>query len=117
MYKIGIIGPRDAVLGFMALGFAVEEAANPDDAAKKLHEMARSGEYGVIFLTEQYAAQLEDEVIRYRDLPLPAIVSIPGPEGSTGYGMNHLRHAVERAVGADILFKNEPASAEKEERN
>ncbi len=118
MYKIGIIGPRDAVLGFMALGFAVGEAATPEEAAKKLHEMARSEEYGVIFLTEQYAAELEDELTRYRDLPLPAIVSIPGPGGSTGYGMNNLRHAVERAVGADILFKNEQQTpVEKEERN
>ena len=40
------------------------------------------------------------------DLPIPAIVSIPGQEGSMGYGMNNLRRAVERAVGADILFKD-----------
>ena len=106
MYKIGIIGPRDAILGFMALGFSVHEAATVEEAAKELHRMARSQEYGVIFITENYAVKLEDEIARYRDLPLPAIVSIPGQEGSTGYGMNVLRNAVERAVGADILFKN-----------
>ncbi len=118
MYKIGIIGKRDAVLGFMALGFSVHEAATVEEAAKELHMMARSQEYGVIFLTEDYAVQLENETARYRDLPLPAIVSIPGQEGSTGYGMSNLRRAVERAVGADILFKNnEPAQTEKEERN
>lgn len=117
MYKIGIIGSRDAVLGFMALGFSVHEAATVEDAAKELHDMARSQEYGVIFLTEDYAARMEEEMARYRDLPLPAIVSIPGQGGSTGYGMNNLRHAVERAVGADILFRNsEPAQTEKEER-
>ena len=117
MYKIGIIGSRDAVLGFMALGFSVHEAATVEEAAKELHDMARSQEYGVIFLTEDYAARMEDEMARYRDLPLPAIVSIPGQGGSTGYGMNNLRHAVERAVGADILFRNsEPAQTEKEER-
>ena len=108
MYKIGIIGNRDAVLGFMALGFSVHEAANAEEAARELHEMAKSQEYGVIFLTENYAMQLETEMERYRDLPIPAIVSIPGQEGSSGYGMNHLRHAVERAVGADILFNHAP---------
>ncbi len=107
MYKIGIIGNRDAVLGFMALGFSVHEAANAEEAAKVLHAMVRSGEFGVIFLTENYASQIEEETARYRDLPIPAIVSIPGQEGSTGYGMNNLRHAVERAVGADILFKDD----------
>ena len=39
------------------------------------------------------------------DRPLPAIVTLPGRAGSTGYGMAALKTAVERAVGADILFK------------
>ena len=107
MYKIGIIGSRDAVLGFMALGFSVHEAESAEDAARELHAMARSGEFGVIFITENFARELENDIARYRDLPTPAVVSIPGQEGSTGYGMNNLRHAVERAVGADILFKDE----------
>ncbi len=106
MYKIGIIGKRDAVQGFMALGFSVHEADTTADAARELHAMAKSQEYGVIFLTENFAAELEEETAKYRDLPLPAIVSIPGQEGSTGFGMNNLRRAVERAVGADILFKD-----------
>lgn len=116
-YKIGIIGSRDAVLGFMALGFSVHEVSSVSEAAKELHSMARSQEYGVIFLTEDYAARLEEEMAKYRDLPLPAIVSIPAPGGSSGYGMNNLRQAVERAVGADILFKNnDSAQTENEER-
>ena len=106
MYKIGIIGKRDAVQGFMALGFSVHEADTTADAARELHAMAKSQEDGVIFLTENFAAELEEETAKYRDLPLPAIVSIPGQEGSTGFGMNNLRRAVERAVGADILFKD-----------
>ena len=105
MYKIGIIGERNSVLGFMALGFSVHEAANAEEAAKKLHTLVRSGEYAVLFLTEDYAAQLEEETNRYKDMPLPAVVSVPGQGGSTGYGINLIRSAVERAVGADILFK------------
>lgn len=106
MYKIGIIGKRDAVQGFMALGFSVHEADTAADAARELHAMARSQEFGVIFITENFAMELEEDMARYRDLPIPAVVSVPGQEGSMGYGMNNLRHAVERAVGADILFKD-----------
>lgn len=105
MYKIAIVGERDSVLGFMALGFSVHEATNAEEAGKKIHALVKSGEYAVIFLTENYAMQLEEELARYKDLPLPAVVSIPGQGGSTGYGMNNIRSAVERAVGADILFK------------
>ena len=107
MYKIGIIGNRDAVIGFMALGFSVHEAASVEEATRELHAMARTGEYGIIFLTENYASQMEEDTAKYRDMPLPAVVSIPSQEGSTGYGMNNLRRAVERAVGADILFKDD----------
>ncbi len=103
MYKVGVIGNRDAVLGFMAVGFSVFEADSVETATRHLHEMAKSGEYGVIFITENYAMQMEEAVAVYRDLPIPAVVSIPGEGGSLGYGMNSLRHAVERAVGVDIL--------------
>ena len=105
MYKIAIVGERDSVLGFMALGFSVHEATDAEEAGKKIHALVKSGEYAVIFLTENYAMQLEAELAKYKDLPLPAVVSIPGQGGSTGYGMNNIRSAVERAVGADILFK------------
>ena len=105
MYKIGIIGERDSVLGFMALGFSVHEAQDAEQAAKKLQALVKSGEYAVIFLTDNYAQLLEEETNRYKDMPLPAVVSIPGQGGSTGFGMNNIRSAVERAVGADILFK------------
>ncbi len=105
MYKVGIIGDRDTVLGFMALGFSVNDVTNAADAAKTLHSMVKSGEYAVIFITENYAAEIEEDMNRYKDMPLPAVISVPGQGGSTGYGMNNIRSAVERAVGADILFK------------
>ena len=106
MYKIGIIGERDSVLGFMALGFAVHEASDAEQATDVLHTLVRSEEYAVIFITENLAMQMEEAIGRYKDNPLPAIVSVPGREGSMGYGMNNIRSAVERAVGADILFRD-----------
>ena len=107
MYKIGIIGERDSVLGFMALGFSVHEAADVGEAEKKLRELVKSGEYAVIFLVENYARALEEEMAKYKDMPLPAITVIPGGSGSIGYGMASIKSAVERAVGADILFKED----------
>ena len=54
-------------------------------------------------MTEQLAAQLPAEIARYKDALTPAIVLIPGKEGSLGIGMDNVKTAVERAVGADIL--------------
>lgn len=105
MYKIGIIGERDSVLGYMAIGFAVHEAADAAAAGRILRRLAEDDSYAIIFIVENYAAELEAEIAAYRDRPLPAIVTLPGRVGSTGYGMAALKTAVERAVGADILFK------------
>ena len=105
MYKIAIIGDRDSVLGFMALGFATFEAQDARDAAKLLHTVAKDGSYAVIFIVEDLAEEIVDDMARYKDAPLPAVVSLPGRAGSSGFGMNSIRSAVERAVGADIIFK------------
>ena len=107
MYKIGIIGERDSVLGFMALGFSVHEAESVTEAERILRSLVRSEEYAVIYLVEHYAQALEEELAKYKDMPLPAITTIPGKAGSRGYGLDNIKKAVERAVGADILFKNE----------
>ena len=105
MPKICMIGDRDSVLGFMALGFSVHEAPNAEEAAALLHRLARDPENAVIYITEQYAAQIGDDIARYKDNPIPAVVTIPGASGTTGYGMRAIKRAVERAVGADILFR------------
>lgn len=78
MYKIGIIGKRDAVQGFMALGFSVHEADTTADAARELHAMAKSQEYGVIFLTENFAAELEEETAKYPTCPCRQSCRSPG---------------------------------------
>ena len=41
-----------------------------------------------------------------QDERIPAIIPIPGIEGSLGLGISNVKKSVERAVGADILFKD-----------
>ena len=102
MYKIGVLGDKDSVLGFKALGLDVFPAESVEEARSILHELAR-GAYAIVYLTEQYAAHMQAEIARYKDELTPAIILIPGKEGSLGIGMANVKSAVERAVGADIL--------------
>lgn len=101
-YKIAVLGDKDSVLGFKALGLEVFPAETVEEARRVLHDLARGG-YAVIYLTEQYAAHMEAEVSRYKDDLTPAIILIPGKGGSLGIGMANVKKSVERAVGADIL--------------
>ena len=102
MYRIGVIGDRDSVLGFQALGLEVCPANSAEDARQALHRMAKEG-FAILYLTEQLAAQLGPELARYQSELTPTIILIPGKEGSLGIGMATVKTAVERAVGADIL--------------
>lgn len=102
MYKIAVLGDKDSVLGFRALGLDVFPADHAEQVRPILHRLAREG-YAIIYLTEQLASGLSAEVARYKDELTPAIILIPGKEGPLGIGMANIKTAVERAVGADIL--------------
>ena len=103
MYRIGVIGDRDSVYGFAALGLDVFPVKDNTEAAARLRAMAE-GDYAVIYITEAMAAELEKEIDVYRTEALPAIILIPGIFGNTGKGMQSVRKSVEQAVGSDIIF-------------
>ena len=100
--RIAVLGSRESVLGFRALGLEVYPVADVSEAKEKLRELA-NGNCAIIYLTETLAGEMMDAVSRYQDALRPAIILIPGPEGSLGMGQTLIRQAVERAVGKGIL--------------
>ena len=101
MYQIAVIGDRDSVLGFRALGLDVFFCDDAETGRKTLLRLAQQ-EYAVIYITEQLAQNLTAEIARYKDDVMPAVILIPGKGGSLGLAGHALQAAVERAVGADI---------------
>ena len=105
MYKVAVIGDRDSIYGFAALGLDTYPVTDPEQAGRQLRQLAE-GEYVVIYITEALAAQLERELDHYREAPLPAIIPIPGVSGNTGMGIKMVKKSVEQAVGSDIIFND-----------
>lgn len=104
MLKIAVIGGRDTVMGFKALGLETYPAADAAEAGHVLKSLTRgSDEYAIIYIEEGFAAELGAEINKFKDSPTPAIILIPGREGSIGLGQSALKAAVERAVGTNIL--------------
>ena len=58
-------------------------------------------------VAESVAAQLGEEIEKYREQTFPAIIQIPGVSGNTGAGVENVKKTVEQAVGSDILFSAE----------
>ncbi|MBE6713923.1 MAG: V-type ATP synthase subunit F [Ruminococcaceae bacterium] len=104
MYKIGVIGDAKKVLCFMAAGFCVYEAKDPTEGARMLKKAKNDG-CAVIYVYPDLAAEMAEDIKKYADSTIPAIIPLPQKGG--GYGITQLRGAVERAVGADIIFKEQ----------
>ena len=106
MYKIAVMGDRDSIYGFAAVGLEPFPITNEDEARAKLRELA-DGTYAVIYITEALAAKLEKDIEYFSERRLPAIILIPGVSGNTGKGLQAVKRSVEQAVGSDIIFGND----------
>lgn len=102
MYKIGVIGDKDSILPFKALGIDVFPVIGPEEARKTLDTLAKS-KYGVVFITEQTAQLIPESIERYNREPVPAVILIPSNQGSLHIGLNRINENVEKAVGSNIL--------------
>ena len=112
-YQMAIIGPRETILGFKALGIEPVYANESKVAVETLFALKKEkieyeGElmhkYAIIFIMEEMAKDITDD--DYKKLSsdaLPAIIPLPSHLGSTGYGLRKLKTIVEKAVGMDIL--------------
>ena len=104
MLKIAVIGGRDTVMGFKALGLDTFPVDDLEEARHVLREITKEEEqYAIIYIEENLAEGLQAEIDRFKDVPTPAIILIPGRDGSMGLGLSALQDAVERAVGTNIL--------------
>jgi V/A-type H+-transporting ATPase subunit F len=106
MYKIGVIGDKDSILGFKALGISVFPTTDIREANRLIHQLAKEN-YAVLFVTEQLARDLDEAINEYKDSLTPAIIMIPNNRGTLGLGMQGVKKSVEKAIGADILFGKE----------
>lgn len=115
-YKIAIIGNKDTILGFKALGIETFNAINRDEAVETLFELKNKSQetegktadkkplYAIIFITEDLAEKINKE--EYQKLSknaLPAIIPLPSSSGTSGYGIKRIGKIIEMAIGSDII--------------
>ena len=66
MYRVAVIGDKDSVLMFKALGVDVYTAVDGEDAKKLVNKLAQE-DVGIIFITEDFAAKIQDTIDKYRE--------------------------------------------------
>lgn len=103
MYKkIAVVGDKDSVLAFKALGIEVFPVVEASEARKTIDRLAMN-DYAVIFVTEQVAQTISETIERYTNKTLPAVILIPSNQGSLNIGKQKISDNVEKAVGVNIL--------------
>ena len=98
-----MIGDRDSVLLFKAVGLHVVAQSDPEKASRLIHQLARQ-DCKIIYLTEPLYQACQEAVQKYKSEPFPAIIPIPDSHGASGVAMAQIKANVEKAIGADILF-------------
>lgn len=105
MYRVVAMGDKESIYGFAALGLDVVYPENFRQAQESFKKLIRSN-YAVIYITEELAESLEEEIEKFSYKSTPAIIRIPGVKGNTGKGMMNVKKSVEKAVGSDIVFND-----------
>ena len=99
MLKIAVIGRRETVMGFTALGLEAYPVADSSEAKTILRTLTHEREdVAIIYIEEDIAVELQGQIDKFKDSPKPAIILIPGREGSLGMGLSALNAAVEVSV-------------------
>lgn len=104
--KIAVIGDETATAGFKALGLDAFTVAEPSQAAETWKGVDPD-EYSIIFISEPEYRALADELALLRDRVYPVVTVIPSVWGGRNAGRDELKGLVERAVGTDVMFRQE----------
>ena len=104
MYKIGVVGDRDSILGFKALGLSVFPVTQPEQASRLINRLAKEN-FAVIFLTRQVAREIKESG-QVQERSLPAIILIPAIRAVQDWEYRRSKKCG-KGFRADILFGNE----------
>lgn len=104
MAKIAVVGPRESILYYLSAGFAIYPAESADSASAELERAVSEGA-SVVFVSPSYSEALKEQMAKYAYRSRVAVTLLPQKAKGIDPGTALMKSAVERAVGADIVYK------------
>ena len=95
--RIAIVGNKDSILAFKALGMDVFYETERDKIMEVLKKLIAK-EYPIILITEQEAIKVNDFLDIRAKYPFPIILPIPDGVNNTGYGYERIKKKIEKAI-------------------
>ncbi|MFH1149691.1 MAG: V-type ATP synthase subunit F [Actinomycetota bacterium] len=103
---MAILGDETATEGFKALGLDAFTVSGPA-GAQEVWRTVDPEKYSIIFVTEPAYRALAEELEPLRERVYPVVTVIPSVLGGRNAGRDEIRALVEKAVGTDIMFREE----------
>lgn len=104
MYKIAVVGDKESIFGFSAIGMDIFPAYEEDDVKQIIPKLIEEN-YAIIYITEKVSQKAEKYLAKLQTNKIPAIVTIPSNAGNLHYGETRIKDMVQKAVGIEINFK------------
>ena len=114
-FSVAIVGPREEVLCFRAVGVEIFGASDANSAIEILRKIKKSfganeensaKKFAVVFVIEEILQKIAPEELEKLSAgALPAIIALPGKKGASGAGLQKINRLVEKAIGSNIFEK------------
>ncbi len=104
MYKIAVVGDKESIFGFSAIGMDVYPAYEEEDVKEIILKLKKEN-YAIIYITENVSIKAQKYLTKLKTNKIPAIVTIPSNTGNMNYGETRIKEMVQKAVGIEINFK------------
>ena len=104
MYKIAVVGDRESIFGFSAIGMDIYPAYEEQEIKEIIPKLIEEN-YAIIYITENVSIKAKKYIEKLEKNKIPAIVTIPSNKGSLKYGEKRIKDMVQKAVGIEINFK------------
>ena len=104
MYKIAVVGDKESIFGFSAIGMDIYPAYEEQEIKEIIPKLIEEN-YAIIYITENVSIKAKKYIEKLEKNKIPAIVTIPSNTGSLKYGEKRIKDMVQKAVGIEINFK------------
>ena len=99
--NIAVVGGREEVLPFLAIGAAVFITRDTDAARKAVLDFADK-RHPIILVSDDLIRDMVDILEQFSSSPIPSITSIPGRPGRASFTDERIKNMIKQAIGLDL---------------
>ena len=102
--KAAVLGDKDFVLPFAAMGLETFPVEGSDDVQKKAQEIL-AGKYGLVVVAENIAHAADEVFAKTAKKAFPCVVVVPFTTEPEGFAIEALGRMLKMATGIDIVHQ------------